>query len=149
VPEYLEYSLDKFIFRVAADRFYSETGVWAEEENGRVRIGLTDFLQQRSGDIAFVDVVEAGTAVDVGEELANIETIKVDISLTSPAGGIVVETNPKMEMEPEVINEDPYGDGWLAIIEASEWPDDRAKLLSPEAYYETMKGEASDGVRDQ
>ena len=142
VSEFLEYSLDKFKFRVATDRYYNTQGVWAKEENGQITTGLSDFLQQRSGDIAFADVAESGTELVVGDEVANIETIKVDISLHSPVSGTVIETNPAMEMEPEVINEDPYGDGWLAVIEALNWPDDQAQLLEPQTYYEHMKTEA-------
>lgn len=144
MPEFLEYTLDKFTFRVAADRYYNADGVWAKEENGRVRIGLSDFLQQRSGDIAFADVVEAGTRLGFGEEIATIETIKVDISLPAPVAGVVIEANPNMELEPEIINQDPYGEGWLAIIEPSDWPADRAQLLDPQAYYEHMKSEAEE-----
>jgi glycine cleavage system H protein len=144
MPEFLEYTLDKFVFRVATDRHYNTNGVWAKEENGRVSVGLSDFLQQRSGDIAFADVLEPGAPVGFGEEIATIETIKVDISLPSPVTGTVVETNPDMEMEPEVINQDPYGGGWVAIIEASDWPADQAQLLAPQAYYEHMKAEAEE-----
>jgi glycine cleavage system H protein len=147
VPEFLEYTLDKFTFRVAADRYYNADGVWAKEKNGRVTIGLSDFLQQRSGDIAFADVVEAGTTLSFGEEVANIETIKVDISLPTPVAGTVIKANPDMELEPEVINQDPYGEGWLAIIEASEWPTDQALLLEPQSYYEHMVAEAEEEVK--
>lgn len=147
MPEFLEYTLDKFTFRVAADRYYNADGVWAKEKNGRITIGLSDFLQQRSGDIAFADVVEAGTTLSFGEEVANIETIKVDISLPTPVAGTVIKVNPDMEMEPEVINQDPYGEGWLAIIEASEWPTDQALLLEPQSYYEHMVAEAEEEVK--
>ncbi|GMQ77791.1 MAG: hypothetical protein BMS9Abin02_0280 [Anaerolineae bacterium] len=61
VSEFLEYTLDKFTFRVATDRYYKAYGVWAKEENGQVTIGLSDFLQQRSGDVAFADVMEPGS----------------------------------------------------------------------------------------
>ncbi|HSG18937.1 MAG TPA: glycine cleavage system protein H, partial [Anaerolineae bacterium] len=115
MSEYLKYTLDKFTFQVATDRYYNAEGVWAKEENGQITVGLSDFLQQRSGDIAFADVAESATELRIGDEVASIETIKVDISLPSPVSGTVIETNPGMEMEPEVINEDPYGDGWLAI----------------------------------
>jgi glycine cleavage system H protein len=147
VPEFLEYTLDKFTFKVAADRYYNADGLWAREKNGRVTIGLSDFLQQRSGDIAFADVVEAGTTLSFGEEVANIETIKVDIGLPTPVAGTVIKVNPDMEMEPEVINQDPYGEGWLAIIEASEWPTDQALLLDPQSYYEHMVVEAEEEVK--
>lgn len=147
MAEFLEYTLDKFTFRVATDRYYNADGVWAKEENGHVRIGLSDFLQQSSGDIAFADVVEAGTRLGFGEEIATIETIKVDISLPAPVAGVVIEANPNMELEPEIVNQDPYGAGWLATIEPSDWPADRAQLLDPQAYYEHMKGEAEQEIR--
>jgi glycine cleavage system H protein len=147
VSEFLAFTFDKFTFRVATDRFYHADGVWAREENGQVWVGLSDFLQQRSGDIAFADVVAAGTKLSFGEEVASIETIKVDIGLPAPASGTVVETNPALELEPEVINQDPYGEGWLAVIEASDWPADRDRLLSPEAYYERMKVEAEEEAK--
>lgn len=139
---FLKHTLDKFTFSVATDRYYSVDGVWAKEEGGRVLIGLSDFAQQRSGDVAFVDVVEPGTVLALGEVVANIETIKVDIDLASPVTGTVVEVNLAMEDEPDVINQDPYGQGWLAIIAAADWLADRLRLLDPQAYYEHMKSEA-------
>lgn len=144
MSEFLEYAVDKFIFRVATDRYYNPEGVWVIEENGRVRIGLSDFLQQSSGDVAFADVADVGTVLNFGEEVANAETIKVDISLPSPVSGTVIETNPAMEAEPEIINEDPYGEGWLAIIETTDWPADIARLLDPQAYFDHMVAEASE-----
>ena len=142
MPEFLEYTLDKFTFRVATGRYYNSTGVWAREENGRVTIGLSDFLQQRSGDIAFAEVMEPGTELDFGDEIAHVETIKVDISLPSPAAGAVIEVNPAMDLEPEIINQDPYGAGWLATVRVTDWPADQAQLLSPQAYFEHMVAEA-------
>ena len=68
MPEFLEVTVDKFTFKVATDRFYTREGVWALVEGNRVRIGLSDFLQQRSGDIAFAEVKPVGTAVAVGDE---------------------------------------------------------------------------------
>jgi glycine cleavage system H protein len=148
VSEYLKYTLDKFTFQVATDRYYNAEGVWAKEENGQITVGLSDFLQQRSGDIAFADVAESATELRIGDEVASIETIKVDISLPSPVSGTVIETNPGMEMEPEVINEDPYGDGWLAIIKAADWLADQAQLLNPQAYFEHMVAEAEEEAKN-
>jgi glycine cleavage system H protein len=142
VSEFLEYTLDKFTFRVATNRHYNGDGVWAKEEGGRVMIGLSDFVQQRGGDVAFAEVAEPGVTLDFGEEVVEIETIKVDISLPSPVAGTVVAVNPAMEIGPEVINEDPYGEGWLAVIDASNWAADRARLLDPQAYFEHMVAEA-------
>jgi len=124
---------------VAPDRLYTEEGIWAKLEVGGVRVGLSDFLQQRSGDVAFVEVKPAGTRVETGEEVASIETVKVNVSLGSPVAGRVAETNPALQSAPETINEDPYGGGWLAIIEASDWPADQRRLLTPEAYLDVVK----------
>jgi glycine cleavage system H protein len=71
-----------------------------------------------------------------------VETIKVNIVLSSPATGKVVEVNPDMELAPEAINQDPYGKGWLAVIEANNWDADRARLLDPAAYFAKMNLEA-------
>ena len=147
MPEYLETSVDKFIFKVAIDRVYNGEGVWAQAEGQLVRIGLSDFLQQRSGDVAFAEVKPVGTELAFGDEAAVIETIKVNIALSSPVTGKVVEVNPDMEMAPEAINQDPYGKGWLAIIEANDWESDVARLLDPPAYFAKMKVEAEEETK--
>ena len=147
MPEFLETTVDKFTFKVATDRFYTREGVWALVEGNRVRIGLSDFLQQRSGDIAFAEVKPVGTAVAVGDEVAAIETIKVNVILGSPVNGKLIEVNPDMELKPEAINQDPYGAGWLATIEATDWDTDRAQLLDPQAYFVVMKAEAEEEAK--
>ncbi len=147
MPEFLETTVDKFTFKVATDRHYSSEGVWAQADGVRVRVGLSDFLQQRSGDVAFAEVKPAGTALAFGDEAAVIETIKVNISLTSPVAGKVVAVNPAMATAPEVINKDPYGEGWLAVIEAAHWEADRARLLDPPAYFSLMKGQAEEEAK--
>lgn len=144
---YLEFTLDKFTFKVATDRYYHPDGVWAKEMDGRVTIGLSDFLQQRSGDIAFAEVADVGTTLAAGDEVANIETIKVDVSLPAPVSGTVVEVNPRLELEAEVINQSPYEDGWLAVIETANWEADRANLLDPPAYFAHMQAEAEEEVK--
>jgi len=147
MPEYLETTVDKFTFKVAKDRYYSFEGIWALAEGSRIRIGMTDFLQQRSGDIAFAEVKPEGTTLEAGDEVAIIETIKVNVSLTSPVSGAVVEVNPAMELSPEVINQDPYGEGWLVMIEAGDWPKDHSNLLNAQAYFELMKGQAEEEAK--
>jgi len=147
MPDFLETTVDKFTFKVATDRSYNAEGVWAKEENGLVRIGLSDFVQQRSGDVAFADVKPAGTVLAAGDEVAAIETIKVNITYTSPVNGKIVEVNPSMEEAPEAINQDPYGTGWLAVLEVADWDNERAKLLEPQAYFEIMQGQAEEETK--
>jgi len=144
MPDFLELTVDKFTFKIATDRLYGPEGMWAKREDGSVRVGLSDFFQQRNGDVAFAEIAEAGTALEVGDEIAVIETIKVDISLPSPLAGAVVEVNPAMAMEPEKINFDPYGDGWLALVDPEDWEAARTRLLTPENYYERVKEEAEE-----
>lgn len=146
MPEFLVTTVDKFTFRIASDRLYSEAGVWAKEEGNLVRIGLSDFVQQRSGDVAFAEIKPAGKKVAYDDEIAMIETIKVNISLGSPLGGTVLKSNPAMESAPEAINLDPYGDGWLAVIEPEAWASDKTRLLSAQAYFERIKLEAEQEV---
>jgi glycine cleavage system H protein len=149
MSDFLETTVDKFTFKVATDRSYSSEGVWAKEENGHVRIGLSDFVQQRSGDVAFADVKPLGTRLATGDEMANIETIKVNISYTSPVNGKIVEVNPAMLNAPEAINQDPYGTGWLAVLEVADWETERAKLLDPVAYFKIMQTQAEEETKQQ
>jgi glycine cleavage system H protein len=147
MPDYLETTLDKFTFKVPTDRFYTSEGLWAKEEQGRIRIGLSDFAQQRSGDVAFTDIKPVGTVLAVGDEVAVIETIKVNITYTSPFDGKIVEVNPAMEDAPEAINQDPYGAGWLAVLEVTDWNAQRGRLLDPQAYFEVMRGLAEEETK--
>ncbi len=144
MPEYLEYTLDKFTFKVATDRLYNSAGVWAKAEGDQVAVGVSDFFQQHNGDVAFAEVVEVGTAVAINDEFATIETIKVDIELPSPVSGTITTVNEELEMEAELINQEPYGAGWIAVIEAAEWTADHAKLLTAETYLEVMKAQAQE-----
>jgi len=142
MADYLEYTLDKFTFKVATDCLYSPAGVWARHGKEGIAVGVSDFVAQRGGDVAFAEVVPVGTSLAAGDELATLETIKVDLELPAPISGRVTAVNEKLEMEAEAINLDPYGQGWLAIIEAADWLAERAGLLSPDAYLAQMEREA-------
>ena len=148
MAEFLEFTLDKFTFKVATDRLYNGDGVWAKAEGDRVTVGMSDYLQQRSGDIAFAEIVAAGTPVTAGEPFADIETIKADVELSSPVSGTLLEICPKMDFEPEIINLDPYETGWMALILADNWALDQANLLSPQAYFEIIKKDAQKEVEN-
>ena len=147
MSEYLEATVDKFTFKIATDRLYNAEGIWAKAEGKMVRVGLSDFVQQRSGDVAFAEVKPVGVEVAFGDEVAVIETIKVNISLGSPVTGKIVEVNPAASATPESINQDPYETGWLVAIEATDWETDQSHLLNPQAYFEKMKREAEQEVK--
>jgi glycine cleavage system H protein len=145
--EFLETTVDKFVFRVATDRLYSRDGVWVlETGEGRVQLGLSDYFQQRNGDAAFVHIKPVGTKLAVGEEFAELETIKVNSSLCTPVAGTVTEVNTTLDLSPEAINEDPYGKGWLAVLDAADWTRDAATLLDPQSYLSLIRSEAQQEI---
>ncbi len=144
MPEFIETTYDKFTFRFPTDRVYSAEGTWVLPlAPGRVRVGVGDYVQQRSGDVATLSVKAGGTALEAGDEFAEVETVKANVSLASPVAGKIVEVNAKLAREPELVNTDPYGEGWLATIEASSWEKDRAALQSPEAYLAFVNADAA------
>ena len=151
MPDFLELTVDKFIFRVATDRLYTSEGIWVlrvlPQEGNRVRIGVTDFLQQHSGDIAFVTVKPLGTKLQAGDDLAEIETIKVNLVLSSPVSGTLVAANEQLEMAPELINQSPYDQGWLAEVEAADWETERVALLDPKGYFAVMQSQVDQELK--
>lgn len=144
--DYLELMIDKFIFRIATDRFYSKEGVWVKKDHREARLGISDYLQQRSGDIAFVEVKPVGTKIKLGDEIAVIETIKVNISLPSPVSGKVIDINPLLKTAPETINQDPYASGWFVVIEAEDWENDSKTMIDAQKYLKSIKTEAEEEI---
>lgn len=147
MTEFLETNIDKFTFRVDPTCFYSGEGIWVRLKDGRAKLGLSDFLQQRSGDIAFADVKPVGTVLARDNEFASIETVKINVMLASPVSGKILYVNPALEMKPELINQDPFGEGWVCEIELSDWDVDSGQLLDAAAYFEKMKQDAEEAQR--
>lgn len=139
--EFLQVNVDKFEFRVARDCRYSDADVWAKRVGERVRVGLTDFLQQKSGDIASVELKPIGTKFTAGAEIAAIETIKVDLMVPAPLAGTIVMVNENLAQHPEWANEDCYGAGWLVEIEPQDWNAFDA-LLDAETYLPQLRTRA-------
>ncbi len=142
----MELSVDKFLFRFPSGLFYSAAGLWVSFEGRRVRIGLSDFIQQRSGDVAFAELKGAGTAVRAGEEMGLVETIKINLSLPSPVCGTIVEANPDLGSSPELINQDPYGRGWLAVMDVVDCEAARGSLKTAAEFLDLAKAQAEGEV---
>jgi glycine cleavage system H protein len=142
--EYLQVTVDKFIFRVKTGFLYTQDGVWLamDEASGVARAGLTDFRQQASGDLAFVDMPPVGQQVAPGDELANIETVKVDLDVPAPISGEIMATNDALRETPELVNQDPYGEGWLVELKPVRWPAEG--LLDAHAYLAVMTQQAQE-----
>lgn len=99
---------------------YAESHEWLDERDGVVRIGITDFAQDELGDIVFVDLPEEGETFDGGESFGVVESIKAVSDLYSPVGGKVTAINADLLEAPELVNEDPFGDGWMIELVPSE-----------------------------
>ncbi len=102
---------------VPQDLRYTPDHEWARLEDARVRVGLTDFAQEALGDIVFVQLPSVGDSVAKGGELGEVESTKSVSQVYAPVGGKVVEVNVALTDQPERINTDAYGEGWLCVIE--------------------------------
>ena len=137
--EFLETTFEKFIFKVKVGYLYSQEEFWANIQDGVATIGLTDFMQKAKGDVAFLEIVEPGAEVKQGGEIGKIETIKATFSILSPVSGKVAEVNPEIDASPFLINQDPYGAGWIYRIKLSDPEGDKAQLMDAKEYFELMK----------
>jgi glycine cleavage system H protein len=124
---------------IPSDRRYTEQHEWARQEERGVTVGITDFAQDQLGDIVFVGLPAAGDEVRAGAPLGEVESTKSVADVYSPVTGTVVESNPELESAPELINSDPYGKGWLVIIEPAE-DGSIDELLSAEDYGRQVEG---------
>jgi glycine cleavage system H protein len=138
LSEYLRTTYDKFELRVRKGFYYTRDDLWVSIENGQAKVGVSDYLQKTSGDIAFIEVAKAGSIVEKGKELGTVESAKATIALFSPMSGRIDKTNDELAAKPELINLDPYGEGWLVILTLSNLDDDRRALLSADDYYKLM-----------
>lgn len=127
------------------DLQYTEQHEWVRQEAAtRYRIGITDFAQDALGDVVYVDVPEVGTEVTAGEPFGEVESTKSVSDIYAPMSGTVVERNAALADSPERVNQDPYGEGWMVVVEASEAPD-APKLLDAAAYRDrTLKESGGD-----
>jgi glycine cleavage system H protein len=103
------------------DLRYTKEHEWLRDEgNGRVRVGITDFAQDALGDVVYVDVPEVGTAVTANQPFSEVESTKSVSDVYAPVSGSVIERNGALEERPELVNEQPYGEGWIVALEVSD-----------------------------
>ena len=122
---------------------YTRTHEWAKlSDENYVVVGITDYAQKKLMDIVYVSLPEAGMEVMAGESIADIESGKVSASVYSPVSGVIKKVNYKLEDEPELINKDPYGEGWIVIIKPSLLEEEWNKLLDPEEYKKLIEVES-------
>ena len=118
---------------VPEDLFYSEEHEWLRLDDDVAIVGITDFAQDQLGDIVYVDLPEVGTTVEVGSVVGELESTKSVSDVYSPVSGEVIAINPELEGSEELINSDPYGEGWLFKVRVADG-DTTEGLLSAEQY---------------
>ena len=117
------------------DLYYTDDHEWLRVENGTATVGITDFAQSELGDIVFVELEPEGTELSQDEIFGTIEAVKTVSELYMPVSGTITALNDELELSPEVVNDDPYGDGWMVEIELED-PDEIDDLMGPGAYEE-------------
>ena len=115
------------------DLRYTKEHEWARREGDRVRVGITDFAQDALGDVVYVDIPDVGARVTADEPFGEVESTKSVSDVFSPVSGTIVERNPLIDDHPELVNEQPYADGWLVAIEPAD-PAAIEALLDAGAY---------------
>jgi glycine cleavage system H protein len=118
---------------------YSKDHEWARLEDGRVRMGITDYAQDALGDVVYVQLPAVGTEVAAGASFSEVESTKSVSDIYAPVGGRVAEVNDQLVDAPERLNEDPYGDGWLCVLEPSD-PAELDGLMDAEGYRKLVDG---------
>ena len=127
------------------DLQYAETHEWMRLDSSGATVGITDYAQAELTDIVFVELPETGRHVTAGEEIASLESVKAVGYVYAPVAGTIVARNEKLAKEPELVNQDPYGEGWIARLQ----PDDGAEtveLLTAAAYQGRVESEEEEAV---
>ena len=124
---------------VPAELLYDRSHEWIRVEGDAVVIGITHYAQDQLGEVVYVELPEVGTGVAAGGELGTLESVKAVSEFLAPVGGEVTEVNERLEDNPNLVNEDPYGEGWLVKISGSV---EGEELLDAGAYQEFLEEES-------
>ncbi len=119
--------------QVPGDLLYSNDHEWARREAGRIRVGITDYAQDALGDVVFVQLPSVGATLGGGGVLGEVESTKSVSEIYAPVAGTVVAVNESLGENPELLNQDPYGEGWICELEVSD-PGELGSLLDAEGY---------------
>ena len=111
-------------YEIPGELRYTREDEWVRIEGERVVLGVTDYAQQQLGDVVFVELPAVGATIERGEPFGVVESVKAVADLFGPVSGRVVEANPILSEQPELVNQDCYGDGWMLVVE----PDDPAEI---------------------
>lgn len=130
-------SVDEMV--LPEDVGYTENHEWARKEDGQVVVGITDYAQEELGDIVFVELPEVGQRFDRGAEFGTVESVKAVVELYMPVSGEIAGINEELGKRPGLVNEDPYGGGWMVAVKPAR-PGETDELMNKNAYFDLLKG---------
>ena len=122
---------------VPAELRYTREHEWARQEDGRVRVGITAFAQEQLGDVVFVELPKVGARVRAHQTFGVVESVKAVSDLFAPVSGEVVEANAELGQQPETVNQEPYGKGWMIVVAPAD-PTEWDQLLTAAQYEELI-----------
>ena len=126
-------------YEVPDGLYYSREHEWMKIEAERCRIGLTDYAQKSLHEVVFVDLPKIGANVSQAQSIGTVESVKAVADVFSPVSGEIVEANQNLPDKPELVNQNPYGDGWVAVIKPSNLESEIKNLLDAKGYSEFLK----------
>ncbi len=127
-------------FFIPKNLYYTEEHEWVLiEDNGQVKVGITDYAQQKLHEIVFVDFPSKDVSVKKGDPMGTAESVKAVSEVFCPVSGQVVEGNDELILSPELVNQDPYGKGWIAIIKPTNFESELKKLMTQKEYLEYIE----------
>ena len=126
-------------YEVRIGLLYTEEHEWIKVEDGKARVGVTDYAQKSLHEIVYVELPEEGMEVKQMKPMGTVESIKAVSEVYSPVSGRVIKINERLRDSPELVNESPYGEGWIAMIEPSNLDEELKRLLTPEQYADLLR----------
>lgn len=132
--------MSKNQYEIPNDLHYSKDHEWVKAEGDKAKVGITDYAQDSLNDVVYVELPELGKAVKQFDAMGAVESVKAASDIFAPVAGKVVDVNKRLEQEPELVNKQPYGDGWIVMIEPATLQEDLAKLMDAAKYAEYLKG---------
>ena len=126
-------------YEVAEGLYYSKDWMWVKVENGKVRVGITDYAQKQLNEVVFAELPSVGDEAIKGEPFGTVESVKSVSDLVAPVSGKIVEVNGKVGSNPETLNEDSYNEGWILVMSPTNLADDLKTLMNYEQSVEWHK----------
>jgi glycine cleavage system H protein len=126
-------------YKIIENLLYSKDHLWIKIENNKAKIGITDYIQKNLHDIVYIELPEINSKIYKGKQIALIESIKTVSEIHSPLTGKIIKINEELKSKPELINESPYENGWIAIIEPTNFEKEKNDFLNFEKYIEYLR----------